>query len=112
MLCPSRLWGVKPQMLWTCCATKTTFESRTIIVAQKPKRTGRPKLPKGEAKSEVLRVRVPPILQVAVKAIAKKQGKEPSELLREAIEAFLNQEASILESDAEYERSRRRRRTT
>jgi len=48
--------------------------STFIFVAQKQKpKTGRPKLPKGEAKSEMVRARVTPS---EYEAIARKAGKQ------------------------------------
>jgi hypothetical protein len=76
-----------------------------IIVAQKQKRTGRPKLPKGKAKSEIVRVRVTPDLHKAIEAVAKAAGQEPSEWLRDVIVSFLrspNRDALVRKLEAEY----------
>ena len=51
-------------------------------MAQKQKRIGRPKLPKGEAKSEMVRVRVTPVELRALEAAAKSSGKDLTEWAR------------------------------
>ena len=52
---------------------------------KKPAKMGRPKLPKGEAKTETLRVR----LTAAEKAVIEAQSKNPSEWARQRLLAGL-----------------------
>jgi hypothetical protein len=56
---------------------------RIIFVPQKIKKAGRPKLPKGEAKTEMIRARVTPSEYRAVEEAAKATGKDVSEWARE-----------------------------
>jgi hypothetical protein len=54
-----------------------------IFVPQKQTRLGRPKLPKGEAKTEMVRARVTKAEYVAVEAASKSENKELSEWVRD-----------------------------
>ncbi len=58
----------------------------------KPKRVGRPALPKGNAKDVMLRVRVTPDELKAMKALAKANGKSVSAWIRSTIDAVLQAE--------------------
>jgi len=53
----------------------------------KPKKIGRPKLPKGNAKAVMLRVRITPDELRAVEATAKSKGQTVSEWVRGAVNA-------------------------
>lgn len=55
----------------------------------KPKPVGRPKLPKGNAKATMLRVRITPEEAKAVEAAAKAKGQKVSEWIRSTINANL-----------------------
>lgn len=57
----------------------------------KPKRVGRPTLPKGNAKDVMLRVRVTPDDIKAMKAKAKANGQSVSEWIRSTISDAINQ---------------------
>jgi predicted HicB family RNase H-like nuclease len=56
----------------------------------KPKKVGRPTLPKGNAKDVMLRVRVTPDDLKAMKAMAKANGKSVSEWIRGTLRAKAN----------------------
>jgi predicted HicB family RNase H-like nuclease len=56
----------------------------------KPKRVGRPALPKGNAKDVMLRVRITPDDLKAMKATAKANGKSVSEWIRGTLSAAAN----------------------
>jgi predicted HicB family RNase H-like nuclease len=56
----------------------------------KPKRAGRPALPKGEAKGKMLRIRVAPATLRTIEAKAKGQKLTVSEWIRSTLEANLN----------------------
>jgi predicted HicB family RNase H-like nuclease len=56
----------------------------------KPKRVGRPTLPKGNAKDVMLRVRVTVEEQKAMKALAKGQGQSVSEWIRGTLRTAAN----------------------
>jgi predicted HicB family RNase H-like nuclease len=56
----------------------------------KPKRVGRPTLPKGSAKAEMLRIRVAPATLRTIEAKAKGQKVSVSEWIRSTLEAHLN----------------------
>ncbi len=51
----------------------------------KPKKVGRPVLPKGNAKAVMLRVRVTPAELKAIESTAKGMGKTVSEWIREKL---------------------------
>jgi predicted HicB family RNase H-like nuclease len=51
----------------------------------KPKKVGRPVLPKGNAKAVMLRVRVTPAELRAIEVAAKETGKTVSEWIREKL---------------------------
>jgi hypothetical protein len=61
--------------------------SKSIFVPHKQKssRIGRPKLPKGEAKSCMVRARMSPDELVAIETIAKTANKNLSEWVRETL---------------------------
>ena len=52
----------------------------------KPKKPGRPRLPKGNAKAIMLRVRVTPDEQRAIERAAKSSSEKPSEWIRRSLE--------------------------
>lgn len=56
----------------------------------KPKKVGRPTLPKGNAKDVMLRVRVTLEEQKAMKAVAKGKGQSVSEWIRGTLRAAAN----------------------
>jgi predicted HicB family RNase H-like nuclease len=56
----------------------------------KPKRVGRPTLPKGNAKNVMLRVRVTVEEQKAMKALAKANGQSVSEWIRGMLRTAAN----------------------
>jgi len=56
----------------------------------KPRKPGRPALPKGSAKAEMLRIRVAPATLRAFEAKAKRQKISISEWIRSTLEANLN----------------------
>jgi hypothetical protein len=56
----------------------------------KPKRVGRPTLPKGNAKAVMLRVRVTPDDLKAMKATAKAREKNVSEWIRSTLRTAAN----------------------
>jgi predicted HicB family RNase H-like nuclease len=56
----------------------------------KPKRVGRPTLPKGNAKAVMLRVRVTVEEQKAMKALAKAKGQSVSEWIRSTLRTAAN----------------------
>jgi hypothetical protein len=56
----------------------------------KPKRVGRPSLPKGEAKGETLRIRVTPSELRAFEGLAKAKKLSVSEWIRSTLGANLN----------------------
>lgn len=58
--------------------------------APKPKRVGRPTLPKGNAKDVMLRVRVTVEEQKAMKALAKATGQSVSEWIRGTLRTAAN----------------------
>jgi predicted HicB family RNase H-like nuclease len=58
--------------------------------APKPKRVGRPTLPKGNAKAVMLRVRVTPDHLKTMKAMAKATNQSVSEWIRGTLEAAAN----------------------
>jgi uncharacterized protein (DUF1778 family) len=53
----------------------------------KPKKVGRPKLAKGDAKAEMLRVRATPDELKAFDRVAKANGQKRSEWIRETLNA-------------------------
>jgi hypothetical protein len=55
----------------------------------KPRRVGRPALPKGNAKAVMLRVRISPSELRAIEAVAKANKQTVSEWLRSTIHANL-----------------------
>ena len=55
----------------------------------KPKKVGRPALPKGSAKAVMLRVRITPEESKAVEAAAKAKNQKVSEWIRSTINANL-----------------------
>jgi predicted HicB family RNase H-like nuclease len=56
----------------------------------KPKRVGRPALPKGNAKDVMLRVRVTVEEQKVMKELAKAQGQSVSEWIRSTLRTAAN----------------------
>lgn len=56
----------------------------------KPRKVGRPKLPKGHAKATVLQSRVQPGEKAAYQRAAKSQGVDLSTWVRETLNAALN----------------------
>jgi len=56
----------------------------------KPRKVGRPALPKGSAKAEMLRIRVAPATLRTIEAKAKGQKISVSEWIRSTLEANLN----------------------
>jgi hypothetical protein len=56
----------------------------------KPKRVGRPTLPKGNAKDVMLRVRVTVEEKKAMKAVAKGKGQSVSEWIRSTLRTAAN----------------------
>ena len=56
----------------------------------KPRPVGRPKLPKGHAKSGVIQVRLNPDTRNRLDLAAKAKGLNISELIRSTLEASLN----------------------
>jgi len=54
-------------------------------VPEKPKKVGRPKLPKGHAKAIVLQSRVQPAEKAAYAKAAKAEGKDLSTWVRETL---------------------------
>jgi len=56
----------------------------------KPKKVGRPKLAKGSAKAEMLRIRVAPATLRTIEATAKAKKQTVSEWIRSTLEASLN----------------------
>ena len=56
-----------------------------IFVAQKQNKMGRPKLPRGEAKSAMVRARVSPSERRAIESAARAEGKDISEWAREIL---------------------------
>ena len=56
----------------------------------KPRKPGRPALPKGSAKAEMLRIRVAPSTLRTIEAKAKGQKLSVSEWIRSTLEANLN----------------------
>lgn len=56
---------------------------------QKPKRAGRPPLPKGSAKGVMLRVRVTPVEREAIGRAAKAKNQTVSEWLRGNLTAMI-----------------------
>jgi len=54
-------------------------------VAQKQNKLGRPKLPKGEAKSEMIRARVTKAEYEAIESTARASGKDISEWARQTL---------------------------
>jgi predicted HicB family RNase H-like nuclease len=55
----------------------------------KPKKVGRPALPKGHARATMLRVRITPEESKAVEAAARAKGQKVSEWIRSTINANL-----------------------
>ena len=55
----------------------------------KPKKVGRPALPKGHARATYLRVRITPDENRALAAVAKSKGQTVSEWVRSTINANL-----------------------
>jgi hypothetical protein len=55
----------------------------------KPKKPGRPKLPKGNAKVGTLRIRVTPIELRAIEAVAKAKDQTVSEWIRSTLSAAI-----------------------
>lgn len=55
----------------------------------KPKKAGRPPLPKGDAKAVMLRVRITPGEQKAIEAKAKAEKKTVSQWIRHMLEVSL-----------------------
>jgi len=55
----------------------------------KPKKVGRPALPKGHARATMLRVRITPEERKGLEAAAKSKGQTVSEWLRSTINANL-----------------------
>ena len=55
----------------------------------KPRKAGRPPLPKGDAKAVMLRVRVTPDERLAIAGKAKASKQTPSEWIRSALSAAL-----------------------
>jgi len=62
----------------------------------KPRKPGRPALPKGSAKAEMLRIRVAPATRREIEAKAKGQNQNVSEWIRSTLGAAL--EASAVET--------------
>jgi hypothetical protein len=59
------------------------IESTIVFVAQKRiSKLGRPKLPKGEARTETIRARVTKEEREVIEAVAKAEGKDVSEWMR------------------------------
>ena len=56
----------------------------------KPKKVGRPKLPKGEAKGKLVALRLDPETHKRVSAAAKARSTTVSEWIRGTLEASLN----------------------
>ena len=56
----------------------------------KPKRIGRPKLPKGEAKGKLVALRLSASEEKRVSAAAKASGQSVSQWIRSTLEANLN----------------------
>lgn len=56
---------------------------------KKPKKLGRPKLPEGEKKGFMLRVRMSPTLKEALEVAAKKEYLTSSEFVRQMLETRL-----------------------
>ena len=56
----------------------------------KPKKVGRPALPKGSAKAKMLRIRVDPFTMRTIEATAKAKKQTVSEWIRSTLEANLN----------------------
>lgn len=110
-LCPNSPFETSTRNVMDFVCHENYCESTAIFVAQKRKRTGRPKLPKGKAKTHIVRTRVTPDEHRAMQEIAKAAGKDPSEWLRDVIVSFLrdpNREALVREMIAEDERKQRR----
>jgi hypothetical protein len=59
------------------------------VPTPKPKKIGRPKLPKGNAKGVMLRVRITPDELRAIEAVAKANDKTVSEWIRGVVCALL-----------------------
>jgi len=55
----------------------------------KPKKVGRPTLPRGHAKATMLRVRITPEESKAIEAAAKAKGQRVSEWIRSTIKGSL-----------------------
>jgi hypothetical protein len=53
----------------------------------KPKKVGRPKLAKGDAKAVMLRVRISPAESKTIEAAAKASNQKPSEWIRSTLNA-------------------------
>jgi predicted HicB family RNase H-like nuclease len=59
-------------------------------IQPKPRKPGRPTLPKGSAKAEMLRIRVAPATLRTIEAKAKGRKISVSEWIRSTLEATLN----------------------
>ena len=55
----------------------------------KPKKIGRPKLPKGEAKGKIVAIRFSPEDRKKLEALAKAKKLSVSDLIREAVNAIV-----------------------
>jgi hypothetical protein len=76
-------------LFWTICATETKLRQH-IFVAQKGKssksgKTGRPKLPKGAAKSKTIRTRFSPEEHGRIERKANREGKRISDWVRKVL---------------------------
>ena len=76
-------------LFWTICATEMKVR-QYIFVAQKERslksgKTGRPKLPKGEAKSKTIRTRFSPEEHARIKKAAKGRNESISDWVRKVL---------------------------
>jgi hypothetical protein len=71
--------------VWTYRVTKYMVRQQLFVTQKQKPKMGRPKLPKGAARSEIIKTRVSPAERKVLEAAAESSGKEVSEWIRSVL---------------------------